>query len=368
MLFSVVIFFLGIIAGQLLFCRLRFLLPLRAKPSPNKPRISVIIPARNEAHNLPRLLRCLQTQTLRPHEIICVDDASTDETAAVATTAGTKVLRIREKPKAWMGKSYACHMGAAAANGSLFLFLDADVRLDTNALLRLYNTWQTHGPVVSVQPWHLSVRLYEQCCLFFNIIAAAALATPPVLGPPTDGLFGPIILMPAQLYRQCGGHEAIKSSVLDDISLGQSLSTLGIRPYCCQGGQDLRYRMYPNGCATMLEGWTKNFASGAVASRFWLWVFLVFWIAALLSAPLRLVGFLFFPFSTDFFLFVFLSYFVLCFQLQSLALKIGRFSPWLILFYPIALMVFMYIFFLSAFKKIFHLPVFWKGRDITKEI
>ncbi len=368
MLFSFVLIPLGILAGHFLFFRLRFLLPLKVARCGKSPKISVIIPARNEAHNLPGLLSSLRAQTLQPHEIICIDDASTDKTAAVAKSFGVKVLQVAEKPHGWMGKSYACHLGAQAASGTLYLFVDADVRFDKTALMRLFATWQVRGPVVSVQPWHTTVHLYEQCCLFFNMIAAAALAASVPLGRETPGLFGPVILMPATLYRHCGGHEAVKSSILDDISLGKCLCSLGIRPYCCQGGQDIRYRMYPTGCHAMLEGWTKNFASGAGASPLSLWVPITLWMAALLGVPIQSIEWFLQAPSPLAFFFVFLSYFVLCFQLQAVSMKIGRFTPIFILFYPLALFSFLWIFSLSTFKKIFHLPVFWKGRNVSEGI
>ncbi len=362
----VVCVLLGLCAGTLLFRHTRQLCPLRYnKNNKNIPRISVIIPARNEEHNIPGLLQSLAQQTVKPYEIICIDDGSIDATAALAKAGGAQVIHVQNKPHGWMGKSYACHLGAKAARGTLFLFLDADVRLyDKNTLNRIIGTWQAHGPVVSVQPWHATVCLYEQCCLFFNAIATAALAVPPLFGKATHGLFGPVILIPAKLYKECGGHEAVKSSVLDDISLGKRLASIGISPYCCQGGPELRYRMYPSGATSMIEGWTKNFASGAATARLNLWLLLMFWMSALLSVPFALLDFTQPP-SPVLWVFLVLCYFILCFQLLSIARKIGRFSPLLILFYPFPLFVFLLIFMRSIVKKTLRRPVYWKGRNVS---
>ena len=69
------------------------------------PKLSVIIPARNEEDNLPLLLTDLARQSYRPLEIICVDDGSTDETARIAESFGIKVISLRDKPEGWTGHS-----------------------------------------------------------------------------------------------------------------------------------------------------------------------------------------------------------------------------------------------------------------------
>ncbi len=88
-------------------------------------RISVIVPARDEAARLPRLLDSLAADA-QPYEVLVVDDRSTDGTAAVARAAGATVVPA-ERPAGWSGKAYACWAGAQAAQGDLLVFLDADV-------------------------------------------------------------------------------------------------------------------------------------------------------------------------------------------------------------------------------------------------
>ena len=132
--FDLVVIFLGFGASALLFWRIPRL-PRGGKPSPL--RLSIIIPARNEAKTLPLLLQDLQTQDFAPYEIIVVNDDSQDETESVARAYSATVLSIRDKPAGWVGKCWACQVGAEAATGDSFLFLDADVRLSPDGLGRI---------------------------------------------------------------------------------------------------------------------------------------------------------------------------------------------------------------------------------------
>jgi glycosyltransferase involved in cell wall biosynthesis len=88
--------------------------------------VSIIVPARNEARNLPRLLPTLLSQAYPDFEVLVVDDASTDETAALAARAGARVLSTSGPPPGWTGKCNACWQGAQAARGEWLLFVDAD--------------------------------------------------------------------------------------------------------------------------------------------------------------------------------------------------------------------------------------------------
>jgi 4,4'-diaponeurosporenoate glycosyltransferase len=89
------------------------------------PKISIIIPARNEERNLSRLVRSLKAQTLKAHETIVVDDHSEGLTAEAGRMAGCIVLSSKDLPEGWTGKPWACWQGAQKATGDSFLFLDA---------------------------------------------------------------------------------------------------------------------------------------------------------------------------------------------------------------------------------------------------
>ena len=92
--------------------------------------VSVVVPARDEEQTLPALLRSVAEQLPEVHEVVVVDDASRDATAAVARAGGARVVPAGTPPPGWTGKAWACHTGAAATTGDLLLFLDADTVLD----------------------------------------------------------------------------------------------------------------------------------------------------------------------------------------------------------------------------------------------
>ena len=107
----------------------------RPKSGESLPSLSVLIPARNEAHNIEALLSDLthvESESLL--EIIVCDDASEDSTVELVDTWMQRDSRIRliyssGPPSGWLGKNHACHLLSREARGEYLLFLDADVRL-----------------------------------------------------------------------------------------------------------------------------------------------------------------------------------------------------------------------------------------------
>ena len=130
--------------------------------SVRRQRVSVIIPARNEAENLPDLLASLDANSFPPLEVIVVDDSSEDDTFHVAEEAGVKVISAGRLPEGWMGKPYACWIGALKAEGEFLLFLDADTRLLPETLSALLAQYLEQGSgIVSVYPYHTNPYIYD---------------------------------------------------------------------------------------------------------------------------------------------------------------------------------------------------------------
>ena len=354
----------GLAATAILFYRIPRL-PVKMSIIQSIPAISVIIPARNEERNLKLILDDLIKQSLSPLEIIVVDDMSEDQTAAVAMEFAVRLISVHQKPEGWTGKTWACQCGADAACGELLLFLDADVRLGESGLRRLVSTYIAEPGTISVQPWHHTKCAYEQFSMPFNLVQIAANGTA-LPWHSLEGLYGPVILISQGNYITLGGHQSVKDSIVEDMSLGQRLSQLGLPYRIYIGERDISFRMYADGFRSLIEGWTKNMATGAAHTKPIVFVMVFLWIASLISVSYHLVADLLSTQLTWIILYA-ACYAIWVIILFALTKQIGQFSKWSIVFFPIPLLVFICVFVLSAIKKTFRLKVRWKGRTIATE-
>ena len=354
---------LGLALTGILFYRFPRLPEIREQEN-NYPLVSVIIPARNEANTLPLLLRDLRQQSLRAFEIICVDDDSRDETAEIARSYGAGVISSAKKPRDWIGKSWACHQGVCQAKGEIFLFLDADVRLQTDGLRRLMQAYTDAGCPISVQPYHKTKKLYEQFSMIFNLIQTAANGT--ALAKPINvGLYGPVILISKRDYNKIGGHEQVKDSIIEDMALGQSLKDAGIPYQLFVGEPDIAYRMYPDSFRSLLQGWTKNMSAGASKTPPLILIMTFLWVTSLASAPLYLLA----AASQGALLWMLLYsllYIAWVFILRFLTSQIGCYRLSAVIFFPLMIFTFIIVFAVSLFKQVFGLKTSWKGRAIER--
>lgn len=352
---------LGLLFGVLLFFKHPFLEGNGSLACEQK--ISVIIPARNEEYNLPKILSDLKKQNKPVFEIICVNDSSDDNTADVALAHAAKLINVGEKPEGWVGKSWACQLGANHAQGDLLLFLDADVRLAPSAIEKLEQAQQKHNCVISVQPYHRAEKFYEQFSLFFNLIMVAANGVSNPFMRKNIGLFGPVILISKDEYRSIDGHLSAKNSIVDDLTLGEKLKSKEMPFKLFLGGKDISFRMYSGGFRQLLQGWTKNFATGASKTPLPLIGMIVLWLSTCFSAVIYFLN-LITAYSVAKLIFAVVVYCIVTVELIFAARHIGSFKKWFIALFPLPLMAFLAIFLVSIFKKVFGINVKWKGRKI----
>jgi 4,4'-diaponeurosporenoate glycosyltransferase len=326
--------------------------------------LSIIIPARNEERNLQRLLKSIRSQGIEPLETIVVDDNSEDRTGEVAREFGARVVSPGPLPPQWRGKTWACWKGAEQARGRLYLFLDADTWFVADGLARILGEFVDRNlQVLSVGPYHEPDRTYEQFSAVFNLITFMGMGAFSVfdkVGSPR-GLFGPFLLIDGGVYESVGGHRAVKEEILEHMSLAPLLAAAGTRCACLGGRETVKTRMYPDGIADLVNGWTKAFSAGASKSPLGSLLLVVVWIfgsllplfalpAAMGVVPLPSAIGLFYPaFAGQWFLFL---------------RRIGRFSTWVAVFYPIHLLFFFWVFGRSTFLRASGKRVVWKGRAI----
>ncbi len=363
-LVRITIVIIGFIASIILFYRFPKL-KVENKRDCKNIKLSIIIPARNEEKNIGLLLTDLQRQSISIHEIICVDDASTDDTKEVVESFRVSLIALQSKPQGWHGKNWACASGANAATGDILLFLDADVRLQENAIEKLIAIYTKHQCVISIQPYHRTQRFYEQFSLFFNVVQIAGNGSA-LPKPQNFGLFGPIIMVSRDDYQRIGGHESVKGAIVEDMALAQKMRAKQVPYKVFLGDKDISFRMYSGGFKSLLQGWTKNLATGATKIPVLIGLLVFFLISSLASVPLQIIRFSILK-NINWLMIYGVLYLVWIVVLLIITRKIGKFKVWTILFYPILLLAFIAVFVVSLIKKVFKMKVIWKDRAINTE-
>ncbi len=327
--------------------------------------VSVIIPARNEETKLPRLLASLRQQVPAPAEVIVVDDYSEDSTAAVAERYGARVEQPGGGMEDWLGKPRACWTGATHATGDLLIFLDADTTLERGGLARLIAAHRRFGGLISVQPYHHMQRAYERLSAFFNIVLMAALRSFTILGSHIRprGSFGPCLVCTREDYRRTGGHAVVKNEVLEDVALGRTMAEKGVELTNFAGRGAVSFRMYPGGLREVTDGWTKNFARGAMTTAPLLLLMISAWIAGS-GVAVRLVAVAPASGFTPAAIIGSAFYGAYVVQLRWLLRRIGNFGAATALLYPLPLAFFVWVFLRSLYFTVVRNSVTWKGRSI----
>lgn len=333
-------------AGSLLLGRLRPCAPASATGSPVS--VSVIIPARNEEHNLPTLLRSLASERMKPQGVLVVDDGSTDRTTEVARQLGATVIASQPLPDGWRGKTWACHQGAQAATSDVLLFVDADTWFEPGGLARILSIYA--GGAFSVGPYHAVRKPYEDLSLFFNFNMT--------VGTVPRGLFGQMLLVDRESYRRVGGHETVRGRVLENFWLAGEFRAAGIPVRSVAGRGVFSFRMYPNGLRELVGGWTKGFASGAGQTPGGTLFLIVTWMIGLMLAPL---GWL----VTGDWLRWGAVYLLCAAQVGCFSRKVGGFRWYSALLYPLPLIFFFVVFAWSVLRS--GKRVSWKGREIRAD-
>lgn len=228
------------------------------------PAVSLLVPARNEAHNLRETLPGLLLQEVQ--EILVLDDGSTDATPQVVEEFRRRDARLRllsglPKPEGWMGKTWACYQLAQAALGEVLIFTDADVY------------WQEHGVravlarmareqagLVSVYPRQITPGLAERILLPLIDDVLLCYLPYPLLQTPfplASAANGQVMAFTRWAYQASGGHQAVRGEVLEDVRLAQKTKAAKQRVALALGGGLVAVRMYRS-YAEIVEGLGKN--------------------------------------------------------------------------------------------------------------
>jgi chlorobactene glucosyltransferase len=268
---------------------------------PSQPQVSVIIPARNEEENVARVVRSLASQA-GIREIVVVDDQSTDRTPEILSSMTSechllRVLRLNSLPDGWSGKPHAAAHGAKMTTGEWLLFTDADtLHLPGSLSEVLQRAEDAHVDLLSLSPGQDTPTWWEKAVIPLVFVTLSSLFRFDVVSDPESSVSaanGQYILVRREIYERIGGHEAVKSSILEDVELARRIKSAGGKILFMPGASWVRTRMYST-FPSMWQGWTKNLyllygadvprMLAAVASLWLVDVFPLFALAALYAA------------------------------------------------------------------------------------
>ena len=234
-----------------------------------RPVLSVLVPARDEARNIGETVRCILASEDVELELIVLDDHSTDATRAILAAIPDSRLRVASAPPlpaGWSGKQHACAELATLARHDLMVFLDADVRLAPDALVRITHVMATPGiglasgfPREVTRSWaeHLLLPLIHFLLLGFLPIRLMRHFVAPSLGAGC----GQLMAVHRKAYAQAGGHTAIRGSRHDGLTLPRAFRRAGIMTALFDASRLASCRMYLN-ATEVWEGLTKNATEG----------------------------------------------------------------------------------------------------------
>jgi len=243
---------------------------LLKKPAPqkytsdNSSLVSVLVPVRNEEDRIEKCLRSLACQYYPNLEIIVLDDHSTDRTAEIIGKILLDYPNIQfipgdVLPVGWTGKNFACHQLASKAKGDWLLFTDADTVHSPYTVSSILTVAANEkADLVSLLPkidcGSEAEKIFMPLVHFaFTVFLPLGLIRKSRL----SMALGPFMLFNKKFYNSIGGHEAIHSEVVDDLSLARSVRVHGGKISFLDGSDFVKVRFYRN-WREIWNGFTKN--------------------------------------------------------------------------------------------------------------
>jgi glycosyltransferase involved in cell wall biosynthesis len=324
--------------------------------------VSVLIPARNEEKNIGNILGDLLHQSYENIEIIVFNDQSTDRTSEIVMACAQKDRRIRlihsdGLPNGWLGKNHACYSLANIANGAYFLFLDADVRVNKDIILKAISFSQKYElSLVSIFPKQIIKSLGEKLTVpVMNYILLSLL--PLILvrkskQPSFAAANGQFMFFQAEIYQSMTPHEIMKNNKVEDIAIARLYKNTNLRMACLVGDDTIQCRMY-NGYGEAVNGFSKNVTAFFGNSFI---VALLFWFTTTF-------GFLFVLFALPFAFFV--CYIIVYFATRIFTSMVSKQNIFENILYLIPQQISCGVFIYQAFVNKFSKGYQWKERSIS---
>jgi glycosyltransferase involved in cell wall biosynthesis len=210
----------------------------------NNPKVSIILPARNEEEFLAKCLDTLIEQDYPNYEIIVIDDSSDDSTGKIISKyakQNSKIIHVsaRPKPDGWMGKNWACMEGYKKVTGELLLFTDADTTHAKNVIsLAVSHLLTFNLDALTAIPKMVSIDFWTKITLpmistFLHTRFSAIRVNDP--SKKTGYFFGSFFIIKQKTYELVGTHKGVKQEIIEDGALGKKVKDLGYKMKMVRG-------------------------------------------------------------------------------------------------------------------------------------
>ncbi len=328
------------------------------------PRVSIIVPARNEERTIAPAMESLLASDYPEMEIIAINDRSTDHTGEVLDRLAAQsperlnVIHVKELPAGWLGKTHAMHLGASRATGEWLLFTDADVNQSSDAMRRsIVYAERTGADHLVLFPTMLTYSWGERMIIaFFQAIFVFAQRPWKVRDPQARDFVGvgAFNLIRRRAYDGIGGYEALRLAIVDDMKLGEVTKKKGFRSDCAFGLNMVRIH-WAQGAFGMVHNLVKNFFAALryniaivlAAVAMILMFFLGPWIGAIFASGWAKTGYI-------------VALLCLLGIYRGMSKRSGM-HPLYVFLQPVAVVLIVYSILLSAVLTLWRGGVVWRG-------
>ena len=335
--------------------------------------VSILVPARNEEHNIGKCIQSLLAQDYPSFEILVLDDQSKDGTLAILgqiaeSQPRLKVLTGSPPPDDQSGKNWACSQLAYHARGDLLFFTDADTFHQPQSLRKIVTALNgeqadllTGFPRQQVISWieKLLVPFFTWASISFIPLWLAYRVRSQAL----TVAVGQIMLFRREAYQKIGGHDALGYTIVDDLLLARKIKAAGLRWRVVRLSDLISCRMYHTGLGA-IQGFTKNLFA-AFDFHLFIFLFVFLWLAILFWTPLIVLVSLIFGQAPN----ARIDELVICMGLSLLLWSIPYLETgipfYLAFLYPLTVLANVIIAFRSLFFSLTG-RLTWKDRSLTK--
>ena len=332
----------------------------------SSPRVSIIVPARNESEDIEDALTRLFSLDYDNYEVIAINDRSTDGTGVIMDRVASrltgqgkmKVIHIKELPPGWLGKPHAMWSAANQATGKWLLFTDADVLFKPDSIRRAvaYAEAEPADHVVLFPKMIMKGPGERLMIAFFQTLFVFGHRPWKVADPKTDDHIGvgAFNLIRRNAYEKVGTYKRLRLEILDDMKMGKIIKKAGFAQRNVFG-EDLISIHWAKGMMGVVTNLTKNFY--AVLSYQWPRAILSCFALAILNWG---------PFAGTIFVHGWARLPYMIALVSMLLIYVGMSArstipPYYFVLHPISTMLFCYAVMRSTFLTLRQGGVVWRG-------